>query len=193
MKRGYFCRLLVPILMFAISNGAMAQSGVPFFRSCSYDHLYTNSEAEQAWHEANLGYHPEGIEANIFVTQTSGMKAVYRLSRSVGGHLHHYYTSSLAEKDQLLSVANTGFSFDGIACFVFSTQVSGTVPIYRVDRTYQAAQWFLWWQISPERSADSVLTTRSSEKNYLLSHGYYENTYYGSLIGYAFPGNLGFD
>src|SRR5262249_48172851 len=97
------------------------------------------------------------------------------------------------EKDHLLSVAATGFSFEGVSCFVFSTQVAGTAPIYRLDRNYQAAQYFLWWQISPELSADSVLTMRQSERSYLLSHGYYENQYYASLTGYAFPGTPGSD
>jgi len=192
MKKEYLNWLLVPVLIFTISAGAMAQSQVPFLRSWSWDHLYTTSAAEQASAQA-IGYHPEGSEANVFTSQGSGMKAVYRLGRTAGTHFHHYYTSSLAEKDHLLSVAATGFSFEGVACFVFSTQVPGTAPIYRLDRNYQAAQWFLWWQVSPELSADSVLTMRQSERSYLLSHGYYENQYYGSLIGYAFPGSLGFD
>jgi len=191
MKRNYFVRLLVPVLIFAISTGAMAQSQVPLFRLWSWDHLYTTSAAEQASAQA-IGYHVEGFEANVFMSQGSGMKPVFRLGRTAGTHFHHYYTSRADEKDHLLSVAATGFSFEGVACFVYSSQVAGTVPIYRVDRNYQPAQWFLWWQISPEISADSVLTTRQSERDYLLSHGYYENQYYGSLIGYAFPGNLGF-
>ena len=190
MKRNYFVRLLVPVLIFAISTGAMAQSQVPLFRLWSWDHLYTTSAAEQASAQS-IGYHPEGFEANVFMSQGSGMKPVFRLGRTAGTHFHHYYTSNVDEKNYLLSVAATGFSFEGVACFVFSTQVQGTVPIFRLDRTYQPAQWFLWWQISPEISADTVLTTRPSERNYLLSHGYYENQQFGSVIGFAFPGNLG--
>jgi hypothetical protein len=192
MKKDYLNWLVVPVLIVAISTGAMAQSGVPFLRSRSWDHLYTTSAAEQASAQA-VGYQPEGTEANVFTSQGSGMIPVFRLGRTAVAHFHHYYTTNVTEKDHLLSVAATGFSFEGVACFVFSTQVPGTFPVWRVDRNYQAAQWFLWWQISPELSADSVLTMRQSEKNFLLSHGYYENQTFGSLIGFAFPGTLGHD
>jgi hypothetical protein len=193
MKRAYLRLFAAAALIFTLTTGVMAQSPVPLYRSYSYDHLFTTSFAEQAWHQANLGYVPEGVESNVWTSWSSGRVPVFRLSRSAGGHLHHYYTTNVDEKNYLLSVAATGFSYDGVCCYVYNYPAAGTHPIYRVDRTYQAAQWFLWWQISPERSADSVLTMRNSERTYLLSHGYYENQTFGSLIGYANAGTLGFD
>ena len=55
MKKHYLNWLLVPVLVFAISTGAMAQSQVPLLRSWSWDHLYTTSAAEQASAQA-IGY-----------------------------------------------------------------------------------------------------------------------------------------
>lgn len=191
MKRRFLNMMVVPVLMVALSVGAWAQSAIPLYKSTAWDHLYTTSYAEQAWHQANLGYWPEGIESNVWSGGGSGKVPVYRLSRSVGGHLHHYYTSNEAEKNHLVSVAATGFNLDGVGFFVYNYPAAGTYPIYRVDRVYQPAQYFLWWQISPEIPADTILTMRNSERQYLLGHGYYENGTYGSLIGYAQPGNLG--
>src|SRR5689334_5670747 len=118
MKKGYLNWLLVPVLVFAISTGAMAQSQVPLLRSWSWDHLYTTSAAEQASAQAT-GYHPEGSEANVFLSQGSGMIPVFRLGRSAVAHFQHYYTSNVDEKNYLLNQsAVTGYSFEGVACFV---------------------------------------------------------------------------
>src|SRR5262245_5474673 len=123
-----------PRFGFRISTGAMAQSQVAFLRSWSWDHLYTTSAAEQASAQS-IGYHPEGTEANVFNSQGSGMIPVFRLGRTAVAHFQHYYTSNVDEKNYLLNHSNvTGYSFEGVACFVFATQVPGTFPIFRVDR-----------------------------------------------------------
>ncbi|MDG6146446.1 hypothetical protein NF717_12455, partial [Lactococcus formosensis] len=39
-------------------------------------------------------------------------------------------TQSAVERD--LAVANSGYQYEGIACYVFSTQVDQTFPLYRL-------------------------------------------------------------
>jgi hypothetical protein len=56
---------------------------------------------------------------------------LHRLRRHVApGHVNHFYTTSLAEHDE--AIARYEYESDGVACLVFDSPASGTVPLFRL-------------------------------------------------------------
>ncbi len=55
-----------------------------------------------------------------------GLTPLYRLYYPGTGD--HFYTTSAGERDSLIP---NGYHYEGIACYVFPSQVSGSVPLYR--------------------------------------------------------------
>ncbi len=53
---------------------------------------------------------------------------LYRLLKTGTGN--HFYTTSATERDN--AVNHLGFKYEGIAGYVFSTQVTGSIPLYRL-------------------------------------------------------------
>ncbi len=154
-------------------------------------HFFTADWSEAVSANRFSGYYFTGTVARVWTGPGPSLKPVYRLYRPATNA--HYYTSDWNQAQQLQS-PGVGYSYEGIAFYVSTYQQPGTYPLYHVDRNYSPAQWFLWWQTAPEVPETSMLTMRSSDVSVAVSsYGFYTNSYYGDLIGYVNPGNMGVD
>lgn len=63
---------------------------------------------------------------SICVAQESKLVPLYRLFNGFG----HFYTTNVAERDS--AIKNASYRDEGIAGYVYGTQVSGTIPLYRL-------------------------------------------------------------
>jgi hypothetical protein len=73
------------------------------------------------------------VTTSIVIPPTQAVKILqtvplYRLLKTGTGN--HFYTTSATERDN--AVNHLGFKYEGIAGYVFSTQVTGSVPLYRL-------------------------------------------------------------
>src|SRR6266498_3040896 len=81
--------------------------------------------------------------------------AIVDLSEPLGVG-HHFYTTSVAERDN--AIANYGYTSEGTACYVFDSQVSGSTPLYRL--------------LNPS-NGDHFYTTSATERDIAIaSYGY---------------------
>ncbi len=87
---------------------------------------------------------------------------LYRLYNKYSGD--HFYTTSYNEKD--FAISKAGYSYEGIAGYVFNSQTSSAVPLYRLYNKY---------------SGDHFYTTSYNEKDFAISKAGY--TYEG-IAGY---------
>ena len=153
-------------------------------------HFYTANWTEAVNANRFYGYYFTGTVANGWSGSGSALKPVYRLYRPATDA--RYYTSDWNQQQYLISYA--GFVSEGIAFYVSTYQRPGTYPLYRVDRNYSPAQYFMWWQTAPEVPETHMLTLRYSDvRAATQSYGFTTNQNFGSLLGYAYPGNLGVD
>lgn len=130
-----------------------------FFNSTNGKHFYTSFEDEKNALENNpqWGYHFEDIEFYAFPTQAANTSPVYRFFNPANGdHLYtaseaekdsltmapvyrffnpasndHFYTASNSEKSLVANTSQSGYYFEGIAFYGYTSQVSGTAPVYR--------------------------------------------------------------
>jgi peptidoglycan hydrolase-like amidase len=164
-----------------------------FYSSSTNDHFYTTSEAEKNALQNNpqWGYASEGPVFYVYPNKVDGTSTVYRFFNAQNGdHFYtasedeknsislspiyrflnisngdHFYTASDAEKDIVANTSKSGYLFEGIAFYAHSTQVNGSVPVYR---SYNGS------------ISHHLYTTSSTEKD---ASGYsYEN-----IAFYAFP------
>jgi hypothetical protein len=62
-----------------------------------------------------------------------------------GGVVDHLYTTSWSEVES--AAAKSGYTYEGVAAYVYSTDVSGNIPLYRMysslatDHFYTTAAW----------------------------------------------------
>ena len=118
---------------------AQPPSSLPFYRlykgAPETEHFYTASAVEANAAIAS-GYVFERVEGYIFKQPPPGATALYRLSdcRSTGRDCNreHRYTISIAAKDALV---DAGWTYDGIAGYVFDGYVNDTVQA-RFDGRY---------------------------------------------------------
>jgi lysine/ornithine N-monooxygenase len=81
---------------------------------------------------------------------------LYRLLKNGTGN--HFYTTSAAERDN--AVKSYGYKYEGIAGYVFSTQVADSIPLYRLV-------------LSTSTALDHFYTTSAAERdNAVKSYGY---------------------
>ena len=82
----------------------------------------------------------------------------------------HFYTSDENEKNKVLNVLN--FDYEGIEFYAFPTQVSGTIPVYRILYV----------------GFDHIYTTSLEEKNNLIDATMdgSSNYLYEGIIGYVY-------
>jgi RHS repeat-associated protein len=107
---------------------------VPFFRlyktdGVNRDHLYTTNPIERD-SAISAGYTFERVEGNISNRPSVGMVPLYRLLYNDGTKTDHFYTISESEKNN--AVDNFGYTFEGIAGYVYDRPVEGSVALYRM-------------------------------------------------------------
>lgn len=112
---------------------SQTSNAVPLYRllkNSNGDHFYTTSMAERDNAIQQYGYHSEGIACYLNSTQVSNTIPLYRLLKNSNGD--HFYTTSIAERDT--AVQHYGYHIEGVSItgFVFSAQVAGAVPLFRL-------------------------------------------------------------
>jgi Repeat of unknown function (DUF5648) len=97
-------------------------------------HLYTISNGERDRALNQLCFLDEGVACYVFdapqTVQTMASvqtRELYRLFNPGNGD--HFYTADATERD---NAANNGYQLEGVAGYLFDSQVSGTVPLYRL-------------------------------------------------------------
>jgi hypothetical protein len=100
------------------------------------NHLYTTNENEfgAGSSSSNNGWYFEGIQAYVCDTQLPNTVPLYRFSKSktifLGPtYFDHYYTLDKSSGDK------NGYSYEGIQCYVFSSPLNNTVPLYQYYRS----------------------------------------------------------
>lgn len=111
---------------------------IPMFRFNKGDDYIFTSSAEGFNNILLNGYNFEGVafyaysraltkvDDTILVTETERTVPLYSLYAD-----EHFYTISL---DEVLAANASGWKVEGIACYVFSKQVQGTVPLHRLNK-----------------------------------------------------------
>ncbi|MFT3750672.1 MAG: neuraminidase-like domain-containing protein [Agriterribacter sp.] len=113
---------------FELTSDKVMQNRIPLFRwynKQTGDHFYSTSTNEPA---ANLGYDQDTpFYVVVFATELPNTVPFYRLYNSQSGH--HFYTTSDNEYQSAQSAS--GYTSEGIECYVFDKQQPNTVPLYR--------------------------------------------------------------
>lgn len=99
------------------------------YKTC--DHFYTTDYNEIAASSGNYVF--ERIECRVSSAYTGDTVPLYRLCLEDrnGDAEDHLYTTSINEKNKLI---RRGWRDEGVECFVWATNVSGTIPLYRYSR-----------------------------------------------------------
>jgi hypothetical protein len=138
--------------MFAfgvLSTGLVADAGKPvslfrFYNEITGAHFYTIDVAERdhviaTWpqfkYEQWIG---KAIAGNT--AQESGQVLVYRFYNHITGA--HFYTTSAAERDHVIATWPDRFNYEGAKFVAYSTQVAGTIPVYRFYNHITGAHFY---------------------------------------------------
>jgi hypothetical protein len=100
-------------------------------------------------------------------TDNPSLTAVYRFYNAKTGD--HFYTASKQEQVIVANTSKSGYASEGIAFYAYSTQITGTLPVYRF---YDA------------KTGDHLYTTSETEKTSLL--GATSGYKYESIAFYAY-------
>jgi RHS repeat-associated protein len=164
---------------------------VPVYRlyngCCQTDHFYTTSTKQRdiALNSSKNCDSPpcpsypsyykfEKIECYASDRNFPGGVPVMRLNSDTRSC--HYYTTDEADKDNKLANPDNGFTYEGIAFFVYPTQVLGSVPVYHLFRD----------DTPVSGNYDNFYTISEFERdNAVASFGY--QYIEGDILGYAMP------
>jgi len=95
------------------------------------DHFYTADPAERDSVLAGGNYRWEEIQCYVFAPwnpQPANTTPFYRLYNRGSGD--HFYTTDASERDS--AIARSGYVSEGVACYVYPSNVAGTTPLYRL-------------------------------------------------------------
>jgi hypothetical protein len=140
--------------------GYQVQNVYRWYLSKNSDHFYCLAKAGEL--APQMGYANEGVGFQTLVNQQEDAVPLYRLVDANGGH---FYTTSTKEKNSVMT--NLGFTLEGNIGYVFSTEVTGSVPLYRY---YNSGVNMHFYTIHPENESLSGWTAEG-------------------VIGYAFDPN----
>ena len=172
--------LVFLLLIFCILLGgkvSAADLSTPVYRMYSSsisDHFYTIDANEKNSATAGGFYTYEGVAFYAYNTQVSGTSPVYRLYRGYNGQGDHFYTADVNEKN---NAVNSGtYTSEGIAFYAYTTQVTGTYPVYR---------------LRAGNSIDHFYTSVQSEENRAVINDFYiyENIAFYLPVGTCPPGS----
>lgn len=98
-----------------------AANSVPlyrFFKPSNGSHFYTSSVAERDRIKAKLSgtYHYEGIAYNVSDSAAGGATPVFRFFKPSNGS--HFYTNSVAERDDVRTRLKTSYNYEGVAFYL---------------------------------------------------------------------------
>ena len=129
----------IPVAGFVFPEAQLFPSEtVPLHRlyhSQNGDHFYTIDAAEKSNAITTHGYTDEGIEAHVFATPESGTAPFFRLWKPVAQGGDHFYTTDVVEKNTAISTH--GYTDEGMEGRIYTSQVPGTVPLFRLYRPEQ--------------------------------------------------------
>ncbi|KAI1798282.1 hypothetical protein LXA43DRAFT_1088404 [Ganoderma leucocontextum] len=107
---------------------------IPLLRGYSAqheDHFYTTSASQMDNAIRNDAYVSQGDAALVFPTADGpsipGAIPLYRMWSPT--RQDHFYTASAAQRDN--AVQKHGYTDEGVAAYVYGTQLCGSVPLYR--------------------------------------------------------------
>ena len=107
-----------------VANGSTASmlNYTPFYaKSYTSDKLFSTSF--RRWFGSTYSYIPAGCDSRL-----TGVSCVWRLYRP--GDNNNFLTSSMNERDSAVNVSH--FIYDSMPFYAYTSQYSGTVPVYRI-------------------------------------------------------------
>lgn len=131
--------------------------------------------------DTNMGYslpnpHLNGGSLNIPMNFTCGQPAnaapFYRF-HGAAPFTDHFYTASVSEANTVLG---NGYAFERVEGYIFTTQVSGSVPLYRLNKCFVI--------ISGKCDLEHRYTISTDSKNIMVNSGWG----YDGIAGYVFSG-----
>ena len=143
---------------------------IPLYRGYSgsgTDHFYTTNGPEMENAVSKLGYAYEGEPGYVFGSYSSYTDTIPLYRMYSGSAVDHFYTTSASERDN--AVEHLGYSDEGIAAYVYATDICGAIPLYR---TYSPG------------ATDHFYTTSESERNNAVAHLGYNDE---GIAAYVLP------
>lgn len=116
-----------------VTYAAPPTGSVPLYmmyRASNTDWLYTTDANERSTAINSLGFADSGIAGSCDPADNGAGAPLYRFWKGPPQN-EHFYTTSQADKD---SVIASGYTYEGVQCWVWPAQVAGTVPFYRMSR-----------------------------------------------------------
>lgn len=102
------------------------------------DNLYTMDYAEAYSSTTNHGYTGLGTAFYLERTPQTQTKPLYRYYRGAPQTEHFYFTDTYPE-DRTTAI-NLGYAYEGIAGYLYTVQVPGSMPLHRLSKINAATQ-----------------------------------------------------